>query len=76
MINASLQNANFSSSNLSSWHFTGANTQNTIIDHAILMVSHITAEQLAHAKSCACAVLPNGTVAPANPNERCQLKWS
>ncbi|HGU7213686.1 pentapeptide repeat-containing protein [Fluoribacter dumoffii] len=73
LVNAQLQNANLSYTNLSSVDFTGANTQGVIFDHALLIGSNITIAQLNRAKSLSCAVMPDGTVYPANKNDKCDL---
>ena len=72
LINANLRSANLSHSNLSRADFTGANTQGVNFDHALLIGSNITAEQLNKAKSMWCALMPDGSVYPANKNERCR----
>jgi uncharacterized protein YjbI with pentapeptide repeats len=73
LVNTLLQNANLSYNNLSSVDFTGANTQGVNFDHAILIGSNITKEQLKSTKSLSCTVMPDGTVYPANKNDKCDL---
>lgn len=71
LVNVNLKYANLSYSNLSRTDFTGANTHGVNFDHAILIGSNITAEQLGRVKSKWCAVMPDGSIYPANKNERC-----
>lgn len=70
-INTNLQSAKLYNVNLSSTDFTGANTKGVDFGHSILIGSNITKDQLTVAKSLSCAVLPDGTVNPADKYDRC-----
>jgi uncharacterized protein YjbI with pentapeptide repeats len=63
--NADLNKVNFKAANLSSVDFTNASLKGANLDYSILIGAKLTQEQLKSAKSYYCAILPDGTLAPA-----------